>query len=197
VSRRFAARDLVETYPGEVYVPDNVVAIAGLALLRRCLHEPPDRQVQAFLARLRARHLDATTGVFVFAPGQPGRGSGAAWTAYFLSFVDPALSRQQFDRLFEHFGVALPGGALALREWPRGVERGGDVDSGPLVFGLSPSATGFALAGAALLDDEDRLRRLKRTAEAAGVSSGGRYLFAPLVGDAIVTATASATPWWD
>jgi hypothetical protein len=196
LSRRLrrAEDSLLETYPGEVYVPDNLVAVAALALLRRCEGQGDDPEVRRFLARLDRFHRDPVNGLFVFSPGQPARGSGAAWTAYFLTFVDPALARDQFDRLFDGFGAF---GGLAVREWPVGVDRPGDVDSGPLVFGLSASATGFAMAGPALGNDEGVARKLRLTAETVGVSWGGRFLFAPLVGDAIVLATSTATPWTD
>ncbi|MDX2012797.1 MAG: hypothetical protein SFW67_21545 [Myxococcaceae bacterium] len=197
LSSRFAASPLLETYPGEIYVPDNLVAIAGLSLLRRCQGAPEDPEVRRFVERLERDHLDAETGLFVFAPGQPARGSGAAWTAYFLSFVDDGRAREQFERLFGVFGAELPFGALAVREWPAGVDRGGDVDSGPLVFGLSPSATGFAMAGPALTNDVERLSALRVTAETVGVTVNDRFLLSPLVGDAIVLATSTATPWTD
>ena len=199
--RRFDASPtaLLETYPAETYVPDNVVAIAGLSLLDRCRGEPSSRAtITRFLEVMQRERLDAKTGVLVFAPGQLGRGSGAAWMAYFLTFIDDDLARSQTAALFREFGVELPFGGFALREWPRGVERGGDVDSGPLVFGLSPSATGFSLAGAAYFKDTARLHALLVPAEAVGTSIGvwhRRYLLAPLVGDAIVLATRTATPW--
>lgn len=201
LARRFDASPsaLVETYPGETYVPDNVVAIAGLALDQRCHGDARhEATIARFVQALLHERLDAETGVLVFAPGQPGRGSGAAWMAYFFTFIDEAVARAQFEALFRAFGVDVPLGAFAVREWPRGVERPGDVDSGPLVFGLSPSGTGFALAGPAFNGDVARLRSMLRTAEAVGTSGGGserRYLLAPLVGDAIVLATRTATPW--
>jgi hypothetical protein len=201
LARRFDAAPaaLVETYPGETYVPDNVVAIAGLALDQRCHGDARHAAtIHRFVEALRRERLDDETGVLVFAPGQPGRGSGAAWMAYFFTFIDEAFARAQFEALFRAFGEDLPGGAFAVREWPRGVDRPGDVDSGPLVLGLSPSGTGFALAGPAFTGDEARLRAMLRTAEAVGTSTGvseRRYLFAPLVGDAIVLATRTATPW--
>ncbi len=201
LARRFddAPTALIETYPQETYVPDNLVAIAGLSLLDRCRTQPRHAATIArFLEVMQRDRLDPRTGVLVFAPGQLGRGSGAAWMAYFLTFIDEALARSQFEAVFREFGVELPLGASAIREWPRGVDRPGDVDSGPLVFGLSPSATGFALAGPAFTEDRARLRSLLVTAEAVGTSVGGserRYLFAPLVGDAITLATRTATPW--
>jgi hypothetical protein len=118
--------------------------------------------------------------------------------AYFLTFIDDAFAKAQFEALFRSFGTELPFGGYALREWPRGVDRPGDVDSGPLVFGLSPSGTGFALAGAAYVNDAQRLRAMLVSAEAVGTTLGlshRRYLLAPLVGDAITLATRTATPW--
>ncbi|MDP1922900.1 MAG: hypothetical protein Q8L14_42040 [Myxococcales bacterium] len=201
LARRFDASPsaLLETYPGETYVPDNVVAIAGLSLLQRCRRDTRHAAtIDRFLNVMRAERLDPDTGVLVFAPGQMGRGSGAAWMAYFLTFIDEPFAREQFTALFREFGAPLPFGAFAIREWPRGVERGGDVDSGPLVFGLSPSGTGFALAGPAFTNDDARLLAMLSTAELVGTSVGSarrRYLFSPLVGDAITLATRTATPW--
>lgn len=201
LARRFDASPsaLLETYPGETYMPDNVVAIAGLSLLQRCRGDARfAATIDRFLNVMRAERLDPKTGVLVFAPGQMGRGSGAAWMAYFFTFIDEAFARDQFAALFREFGTPLPVGAFAIREWPRGVERSGDVDSGPLVFGLSPSGTGFALAGPAFTNDDAQLHALLSTAEFVGTSVGTehrRYLFSPLVGDAITLATRTATPW--
>jgi hypothetical protein len=67
------------------------------------------------------------------------------------------------------------------------------------VFGMSPAATGFALAAARHDGDDAWATGLLRTAEIAGFSvpcRGGRcYLLAPLVGDAIVLAMRTALLW--
>jgi hypothetical protein len=68
----------------------------------------------------------------------------------------------------------------------------GDVDSGPLVMGVSPAATGFALGDATLRGRPER-SGLLRTAELAGVSVRGHYLLAPLVGDSIMLAARTMT----
>jgi hypothetical protein len=88
----------------------------------------------------------------------------------------------------------LPLGTAAVRE---GTTKG-DVDSGPLVFGLSPAATGFAIAGARCSGNEDLARALERTAEIVGTTvpswHGRTYLFAPLVGDAVILAMRAGPP---
>ncbi len=183
---------LIETYPGEIYVPDNVVVMAGLMQFDACIGEPRHRALeQRWRAKLEAQWRDPANGVLVFAPGQGARGSGAAWNSFFLPFVDEELASEQSSRMWTHFGDEAAWGGL------RGIREGlsqGDVDSGPLVLGISPSATGFVLGDATLRDRPER-DGLLRTAELVGFSFGGRYLTAPLVGDAIVLAAKTMTRW--
>ena len=64
-------------------------------------------------------------------------------------FVDEELASEQSSRMWTHFGDETAWGGL------RGIREGlsqGDVDSGPLVLGISPSATGFVLGDATLRD---------------------------------------------
>jgi hypothetical protein len=95
-----------------------------------------------------------------------------------------------------HLGLVLSVECLgaALREWPRGVSRAGDLDSGPAIFGLSPSGTGLAIGAAVGAGELEAASGLASTAELAGFTLpfGGRhFLVGPLVGDASVTAGLS------
>jgi hypothetical protein len=109
--------------------------------------------------------------------------------------ADEGLAAEQSALMWSTFGdEALFGWLGGLREAKAGDARGGDVDSGPLVLGVSPSATGFALADATLRGRGERTALL-HTAELVGVSWGARYVFSPLVGDSIVLAAKTATPW--
>jgi hypothetical protein len=194
-----APSGLIETYPGETYVPDNVVVAAGLALADRCAGTHAHQALlDRWVATLRRTRLDPATDLPTFAPHQLSRGSAGAWNTLYLPFVDEAFARGQQAALTAHFEARLPFGAVAVREFPLGAEGSGDVDSGPLVFGLSPSATGCALAGASLEADHARRLGLLITAETTGVTVGWserRYLLGPLVGDAVVLAARTATPW--
>lgn len=177
-----AESGLIETYPGEIYVPDNVVGMAAIAQYDACTGVPRHAAlITRWLSTMKSQWMD--DGLLVFAPGQPARGSGAAWNSLYLPLIDEAFAAEQSDRMWARFGDAALGG------WLRGVREGveGDVDSGPLVMGVSPAATGFALGDATLRDRPER-RGLLRTAELAGVSARGNYLLAPLVGDAIMLA---------
>lgn len=188
---------LIETYPGERYVPDTVVVMAAVAQFDACVGQPRHAALIArWLGKLRAQWLDPDNGILVFAPGEAARGSGAAWNSFYLPFIDEAFAADQSARTWATFGDTALGGWLhGLRERPVGDERAGDVDSGPLVMGISASATGFALADATLRGRRAEQRGLLRTAELVGLTWGGRYLTAPLVGDAIVLAAKTTTRW--
>ena len=195
-----APSGLLPTYPNETYVADNAVMIAALALadVGRA-NKPHAPLLKTTLATWRATLIDKATGVLVFSPAHPqARASGAALSAMMLWWADEAFAKEQAkaiaarfdDDVFDFFG--------AVCEFD-GCKGEGDVDSGPLVRGASPSATGFAIALAKRSGDEKWLGRLLSTAEWAGLgfswSGKRRYVFAPLVGDAVVLAAKSARAW--
>jgi hypothetical protein len=202
--RASASRHL-ETYPGQIYTADNSVGVAALALYDRISGESHADVIGEWVDYTRTHLLDPDNGIVVFAvsaEGEPvgrGRGSAAGYDSFYLPFIDEAFAREQFERLREHMLEDLPFGAVGVREYADGIEGHGDVDTGPLLLGVSPSATGFAIAGARRHGHEDLAVRLLRIAEIAGFTvpcEGGRcYLLAPLVGDAIVLAMRTATRW--
>lgn len=217
-----ATAPILETYPGERYVADNVVVAAALAMSTvASAHDPERAATSATVARFVAWarvHLVDAHGALVFrtdAKGEaegPARGSGIAWSSIYLPFVDPSLAEAQArvlrDRYRKSFGPL--GGAVC--EYDGCAAGHGDVDSGPVLLGTSPSGSGFALAAAKTLDDEAWLSDLLALDEWVGltIATGAknqtkrRFLFAPLVGDAIVLAalttraphaTTSRSPW--
>src|SRR5207253_2544309 len=109
--------------------------------------------VRAWLEKARGPLLDPRTGLLAFQVGLQGnlkqgaRGSGAGWDSFYLPFVDPALADAQFARLKSEL-VAQRLGFTGVLEYPSGVKGVADVDSGPVIMGLSMSGTGFAIAGA-------------------------------------------------
>ena len=206
LSRRMEASSvgLESTYPGELYTADNAVVVASLALYYRLHPDEDSSMLERWFAKME-KLRDPRTGFLPFqlssdgATLQPGRGSGEAWTIFYLSYADPEWAKAQFGRLKQHMYQPLLVGMAGIREYPDGVEGRGDVDSGPVILGASPAGTGFALAGARLTGDVDFLQRMLRTSELVGFtwSWGGRrqYLMAPLVGDAIMLAMLTVTPW--
>src|SRR5207237_1277222 len=94
--------------------------------------------------------------------------------------------------------VASALGFGGIREYPLPGGRGGagDIDSGPVVLGVSVAASGFGLAGARMFRDAPRFRALYRTAYLFGapVTRGEArgFLAGSGLGDAILLAMMTA-----
>jgi hypothetical protein len=191
----------IETYPGETYPADVAAVAASIALHDRSTvpeYRPLlERWARAFFERyvdsrsgLLYQAVDADNGI----PLGPARASGTAIAVYFLSFVDDDRARALFGAI-EHQRASFLGFG-GIREYPSGVDGSGDIDSGPLLFGVSPSASAFALAGARLYGNHGLLSELMRTASLAGIpiETEGRLRFATggAIGNAIVLALLTA-----
>lgn len=195
-------RDLLPTYPGETYPVDNTAAVASLALHAGVGDDE-------HLAALRVwddafeKLQDPRTGLLfqlVGAQGRArdvGRGSGTALASYFLSFSHPEQSASLYRAVKTHLHRDALGFA-AVREYEAGSGGRGDIDSGPLVAGLSISATGFMLAASRAHRDPVMFASLWATTSLFGapVDRDGRRNFAlggPL-GDALMFALLTARP---
>jgi hypothetical protein len=79
-----------------------------------------------------------------------------------------------------------------MREHASGGSFDGDVDSGPVIFGLGPSATGFALGAARANADEETFGELYATAALVGApvehEGARKFALGGPIGDAILFA---------
>ncbi|MFC4563205.1 hypothetical protein ACFO4E_15175 [Nocardiopsis mangrovi] len=190
-------------YPGAAWPVDSVVGVAALRLDDRLRGAGAHAAtIDRWSAAVRKR-LDPATGLVPHsadpatgAPLQGARGSSQALLLRFLAEIDPewaAADHREFRRTFASGAAMVPG----TREFPRGDDSPGDVDSGPLVLGLSASASTVALGDAVLFGDVAAARALTGMAEASGVAveAGGqrRYLGGVLpVGDAFLAWSLTA-----
>jgi hypothetical protein len=164
---------LLETYPGETYPVDNAAVIASIAVHAKSTGRTRPPVVGRWVAEVRRRAVDRATGLLhqsVRLDGTPldaPRGSGTALAAYFLSYADMDLSRDLHEAVERELAVRVAG-FEGIEEYPRGRWGGGDIDSGPLVFGFSIAATGFELAGCRIHGDRDCHRRLIATLDLFG-----------------------------
>jgi hypothetical protein len=149
-----------------------------------------------FLRSVKANYLDRSTGLFctdVDADGtrqiQGPRGISTLYGLHFLRDVSSEFAADQYHRAHQQI-VREVLGLAAVREFPVGVDAEGDIDSGALMFGLGPSASGFAIAAAAVMGDEATARALLKAAALAGLpemqSGELRYMTMPPVGQAVI-----------
>ena len=206
LARRFgvAPHQIIETYPDEAYPVDNASGLASLLLHQRLTGTDHSAALAGTLECFRTRWRDPRTGLLLQAidhrTGQPtdrGRASGTALAAYFLAMAEPDLARPYFQSLRTHLAGSIIGFGY-VDEYAVGESGGGDIDSGPLIFGMSPSGTGFTIASARAFGDRALYVSLARTAYLMGapVSRGGERFFitgGPL-GNAILLAMFTAQP---
>ena len=190
-----APASLWETYPGEVYPPDQAVAAGSVGLHGRVTGTDHSAVLDDWAVRWRAAAIDPQTGMLHqhldgSGQGTGARGSGTAWAAYFVAFADPTLSAELTEAL-AHQPLGPLGG---VREYPWGVRGWGDIDSGPVIFGRSVAATGFALGAVRTHGDAARYRQIRRTAGLAGLRWRGWYYTGGAIGNAILLAMETAQP---
>ena len=191
---------LIETYPGETYPVDVAAAVAAIGVHDQLTHDPTGKAfVHTWTRYLSEHYVDQSSGYLAqnVSGGEVGtpRGSGTSLAAYFLGFVDEATSRRLYNALRRNSARTALGFAT-IREFPVGVSGTGDIDSGPVLFGASVSATGFTLSSAKRFRDRTLFTHLYNTASLFGVAfpSGhgtGHAIGGPL-GDAILLAMCTA-----
>lgn len=159
---------VLNDYPGECYPID---VFASIAMIKRGA-ELTGVDVSAFLSRavraykgdmLDERGLipyvvDAKTGkpemVSPLMNGKsmpsPSRGVGNSYILIFAPELWPDLSKEWYRKYTEYFWQERAG-AKGFREFPKDIEGLDflyDVDAGPILFGYSPAANAFGIAGA-------------------------------------------------
>lgn len=194
---------LIDTYPGEAYPTDVAAVAAAIAAHGRATGVDHRAVIARWVERVRAVQLDRESG-FVHQrmgaldgrPHDAPRGSGTGLAAYFAGFADRALARDLGAATLRHESTLL--GFGGIREYAGGRAGRGDVDSGPVLLGVSVAATGFALAPARAFGHADAFERLYRTAHLFGVpvAAGGVVRFATggPIGNALLLAMMTSGP---
>lgn len=197
------------TYPNEpIYFPDMLVTLVALRNYSHLCDNRYEETVDLWAKRARTEWIDKETGLLESFLDYYGaeipvsvKGSYSALNCYYLTFVDEEFARKQYELLKKHF--MQRGLITGIREYyDRSCSMGMDVDSGPILFNLSPSATAFAIGPSTYFEDADFRKHLLKTAETAGSTVRGwninHYLLAniALVGEAITLAMRTSVPWY-
>jgi len=175
---------VLEAHPGLTWPVDSLFALESLQLHDRLYGTTYFEKAWA----KHARTMDATTGrsglpaSFVHLDGRAKdvpRGCALSWTASVLPRLDPPRAAKLWAAYRASFFSCAMVPCL-VREYPPGIERKADIDSGPIVGGYGVAATGFALAAARANGDTATALKLEATGELFGASvfdgRGKRYL---------------------
>jgi hypothetical protein len=191
----------VQSYPGAAWPADSVVGVASLRGCGTWLDQRFLRAQQAWVTAAREK-LDPATGLLPHAAkGEDARGSSAALSSAFLVDIDAEFAGEQYTRFRRYFSGHLLWALPAVLEYERGRRGPSDVDSGPLIFGVSAPATVVGIAAAIANGDRETALALRGASEAVGVPfewAGARsYGFGLLpVGEAFLAWASSSEPWF-
>ena len=194
---------LIETYPGEAYPTDTAAVAGAIAVHGRATGADHSRVLARWASLVEKVQIDPASGLLVQRMGafdgrrhDAPRGSGTGLGAYFAGFADRRIAGLLARGLFRHEADFC--GFGAIREYAPGHPGQGDVDSGPVLLGVSVSATGFALAVARASGRPDSFERLYRTTDLFGApwSSADRmrFLSGGPVGNALLLAMLTSGP---
>lgn len=195
----------LQSYYELAWPVDNTVAVAALSLHDKIL-TPQYAEVIAHWLQATQQRLDPATGLIPhqvhYATGQAVEGPRASSLSVitrFLLEIDPTFGYDQYQRYRQHFLTPLLG-VPGAHEYPDDAAGFGDVDSGPLFFGFSSTATVVTMATAELYGDHQVSEALYPASEAVGLpwswGDSKRYLFGLMpVGDAFLVWAKTSSPW--
>ncbi|HVG46403.1 MAG TPA: hypothetical protein VM890_16785 [Longimicrobium sp.] len=190
----------LDSYPDAAWPADNAV---GAAVLRSCgtLLDPRYARTAEDWLRAALRKADPATGLIPHEAWSPGpRGESTALMIRFIREIDPAVAAAQYDAFERVFATRFAGVLPAVREYPRGARGAGDVDSGPVVLGVSAPASIVGIAAARMVGREAAAADLRASPEVLGVPLQWRgrrsYAFGKLpVGEAFLAWASVVGPW--
>lgn len=193
------------SYQGLSWPCDTPPAIHSLvisdAMTKDSVYRPV---VQDWLAKVKQK-VESGTGLLPHTAeilyGDPSSGARATSQTIILRFlidIDPDWAKQQYMKFRKQFFVTrlgIPG----IREYPPTIDLPGDIDSGPLIAGVSASATVVGMGVAGLYGDHDFAQSVSQVGEAIGFPFGRKeraYLGGYLpVADAFLVHASTARPW--
>lgn len=158
---------------GIIFLPDMM--FAGLALndYDSICGETYQTTITKWLDNLKTRYIDSETGLLasvIFRNQTLGRTSGAysGLNTTGLALLDKRFGKEQLQELKDNLIIAF-GKYAAVKEYLNDAPKlTFDIDAGPVVYGISPSGTAFAIGAATYLGDWELRQRLLNTAHLAG-----------------------------
>ena len=190
---------LIETYPHEAYPTDVAAVAAAIAVHGRATHVSHAAVLRHWADGVRAHQIDPASGLVIQrmdaltgAAHDVPRASGTGLAAYFAGFADRDVARVLatgvLGQLRTRFGFG------GIHECAPGYACPGDVDSGPVLLGISVSATGFALAPARAFGEHEAFVALYRTVDLFGLPSRRGFALGGPIGNALLLAFLTSGP---
>lgn len=179
----------LQSYKNQSWPADMFVAMASLSNHDKIFKPKYKDVIDAWIQNITCKldpvtHLiphkvNSETGVTV----QGARGCSLGLILRMLAEIDPESANEQYEIFREKF-VSTTFGLPSLREYPKGQHGFGDIDSGPVIFGVGFSGTIVMIGTFYKLDYGYLAERQYKTINAFGFGSvtkdQKKYLFGEL-----------------
>lgn len=189
LAMRNAQTPYLRSYSVRSWPADMFVAMASLSVHDQLFGARYQNDLQSWLVQVKSiskpgknllpHEVDYQSGEAIGA----ARGSSMGLMLRMLQEIDPEFGQELFT-LFEERFVFTRFGLPAVREYPKGNDGTGDVDSGPVVFGVGFTATIVSLGPFAQYGLKDLYTRQYQTIHAFGFDQTPgdkkKYLFGKL-----------------
>ncbi len=167
----------IESYENQTWAADNVLCLASLRNYKR-LTQSDDYEptVIAWLSKIKT-HLDSNYQLvphFYDLKKEKGiaepRGSSQSLMNCFWIELDSAFAKKQFDIYKKEF-LSQRLGFKAVREYPQQIDKQGDIDSGPVIWGIGAAASVVGVRALASNGDTKNATQLSHSIECFGFPS--------------------------
>ncbi|NME70845.1 hypothetical protein [Flammeovirga aprica] len=165
----------LESYPMQSWPADNFIAMAALANYDKTFTPRYKGIIEKWIKKVR-NSLESELGMI---PHQThyetsqiiegSRGSSMALILRVLPEIDSEFGKAQYQLFKEHF-VETTFTFPSIREYPKGEFGLGDIDSGPVIFGVSFAGTIVGIGTFAVFEDIDLSTQQYQTVNAFGLT---------------------------
>ena len=178
----------LESYSRACWPADMTVAMASVAIHNELYPDSYNAAMIDWLGKVKLR--TDTLGLIPHASNwltghvrQPARGSSQSLILNFLWEIDSVYAMSKFriyKKAFQDYRLGLP----AIREFPKGTDGKGDIDSGPVIWGMGGSASIVGQRVMAIYNEPNIAIGIRNSIETFGVgrTKAGKkeYLFGKL-----------------
>jgi len=197
----------LQAYPGASWPVDTFPAVVSLRAHTQLVDNRYEPVVDAWLEGLRG-YLDPNTSLIPhqvhYQTGEQIQGTRATSQVLILRFLfdlAPDLGLEQY-RVFRDSYVVYLWGLPGVLEYPKGMRGVSDIDSGPLIEGVSLSATAIMLGTSRIYGDITVSDAIWHAGEVLGFpiyyAGMKRYWFGQVpVGDAFAVWSKTSVPWFE
>lgn len=173
----------LESYHGHTWPADGVIAVAALNVYNKYLEGNLQEEVKVWLGKVKKsldkeyqlipHYINAETNTVV----ESARGCSQSLILNFIYDIDTTFAKDQFSKYSSLF-LEPRLGFLGIREYPKGKSGSGDVDSGPVIWGIGGAASIVGQRTFGLYGRDDVYKSIRNTIEIFGLSitrNGSKY----------------------